>query len=174
MQIIGCKKNTIMYNYTGLLFLKFEKKDWIILSLLALVLMFAELAFFDIIGINSQKTNVFISVICGFLPWWIMDVRFGNLLFSIFWAILIIQYFYVVHLYRFTIFPLVGFFSFHFIRLIFWFSYSREFIPTLFGQTNYRARYSKILNRRTTGEDAVYSILLIVVIFISFSFFIEY
>ncbi len=143
----------MIQDYTGFVLQKLDKKDWTILFLLAVVLSLSELNFL------SLEINIWISVLIFFFPYWFLDVRFRNILFSAIWLILISQYYLIVH-YDFSFVPLLGFVCYNVTRLIFWIKNKREFIPTMWGYSHYRGRYSKILKRKSDDGDAVFSVFL--------------
>ena len=150
-----------MESFTGFVFQKLDKRDLIILLILAISLLTSELSYFKILNFESDTINAWVCVFWWLLPWWFMDVRFRNLIFSAIWLILTTQYFLLVHLRdAITLMPLIGFLSFHTARLIFWWMYHREFIPSMLGMSHYYGRYSRLLKSTADGEDGVCSVLL--------------
>src|SRR6185295_10424500 len=119
----------------------------------------AELAYFNFLKIDSNTTSVWVSVCLYLGPWWLIGVRFRNILFSIIWFILIFQYYELVP-FKVAFMPLAGFICYQITRIIFWLNNKREFIPTMFGYTHFRNRFSKILNTWSDDGDAVYAVVL--------------
>lgn len=149
-----------MKKYLGFVFLKLDKRDIVVLLSLAIILILADLTYLKVLKLDSYTTSVWVSVFLYFIPWWFLDVRFRNILFSLIWLVLISQYCIIVH-YRCAFMPLAGFFCYQITRIIFWRKNKREFIPTLMGFSHYRGKYSKILHTSSDDEDGVYSFILL-------------
>lgn len=150
---------------------KLEVRKLILSDILYLFLYIIALLYYIYI-LKYKPADKFVT---SFLISWIISIttisspfglRFRNIYFSIIWMLISIAFF--INNSFISILPLLTFFQYHLIRLIFWKKNKREFIPYETGRgnmyrykSNFEKRYGDLTDKKYTKILLVSGILIV-------------
>lgn len=145
---------------------KFDTWDIVILSIFAL----AVISYLVLDEYHSQQKfqiTYFSSYAAAFLIFTTaFGIRFRNIKFSVIWLILSLMFLYGN--YPVAQIPLLGFVSYHIIRIIFWKIYKKEFIPYQLSRGGLFRYISKIEKKGGNKMDRFFTKILMAIGYVIF------
>lgn len=149
-------------------FRKFSVSDIIILSVFTLDVI----VYFFITQYLPQKKFYITYFTATAAAYFIFTTPFGlrlrNIYFSAIW--LVLSLLFLIKNFEIAQIPLLGFFTYHLIRLIFWAKYNKEFIPYEAGKGKLFRYVCKIEGRGGYKEDRFFMKILMVIGFFIFMY----
>ncbi|WP_400262949.1 hypothetical protein ACFX5U_07700 [Sphingobacterium sp. SG20118] len=147
---------------------KFDTWDIVILSIFTL----AVVSYLVLDEYHSEKRfqiTYFSSFAAAFLIFTTaFGLRFRNIKFSVIWLILSLMFLY--ENYPIAQIPLLGFVSYHIVRLIFWKMYKKEFIPYELGRGGLFRYISKIEKKGGNKTDRLFTKILLAIESVIFTY----
>jgi hypothetical protein len=127
---------------------------------LAVIIIRIGLNYFSIPARDSGLDRIIYEIVIDFVCLFVVAtspfcIRFRNLSFVVSWVLLSVM-FSLTDFRPITSTPLVLFFLYCIIRLLFWKIYNREFIPCTLSKSNSYGYYSALDNRTSGKEDAIF------------------